>query len=35
MSSEVIVVLVLVALSIAGLIYLERHSRKNQDKTDE
>jgi hypothetical protein len=32
MSSEVIVVLVLVALSIVGLAYLEIHSRRNKRK---
>ena len=30
MKSEVIVVLVLVALAIVGLAYLEIHSRRNQ-----
>jgi hypothetical protein len=30
MSSEAIVVLVIVALAIAGLIYLERNSRRNR-----
>ncbi len=30
MNSEVIVVLVLVALAIAGLVFLERHSRRNK-----
>jgi hypothetical protein len=30
MSSEAIVVLVIVALAIAGLAYLEIHSRRNQ-----
>jgi hypothetical protein len=37
MSSEVIVVLVIVALAIAGLVYLERNSRRNKqnDKTGE
>jgi preprotein translocase subunit SecG len=30
MSSEIIVVVVLVALAIMGLIYLERHSRRNK-----
>jgi hypothetical protein len=33
MSSEIIVVLVLVAFAVAALVYLERHSRKN--KSDE
>lgn len=36
MSSEMIVVLVIVVLAIVGLIYLERNSRKNkrdEDKT--
>jgi hypothetical protein len=39
MSSEVIVVLVIVALAIAGLAYLEIHSRRNkrneEGKTEE
>jgi hypothetical protein len=39
MSSEVIVVLVTVALAIAGLAYLEIHSRRNKQteegKTEE
>lgn len=30
MSSGTIVVLVIVALAIAGLVYLEMHSRKNK-----
>jgi hypothetical protein len=30
MSSQVIVVLVIVALAIAGLVYLEVHSRRNK-----
>ena len=30
MSSETIVVLVIVALAIAGLVYLEMHSRRNK-----
>jgi type II secretory pathway pseudopilin PulG len=30
MSSEIIVVLVLVGLAVAGLGYLEMHSRRNQ-----
>ena len=30
MSSEIIVVLVLVALAIIGIVYLELHSRRNQ-----
>jgi hypothetical protein len=32
MSSEMIVVLVLVALAILGLLYLEMHSRRNRPK---
>jgi type II secretory pathway pseudopilin PulG len=32
MSSEIIVVLVIIALAIAGLIYLEMHSRRNKQK---
>ena len=39
MSSEAIVVLVIVALAIAGLTYLEIHSRRNkrneEQKSDE
>ncbi len=34
MSSEVIVVLVIVALAIAGLVYLETHSRRNKKKEE-
>ena len=30
MSSEIIVVLVLVALAVVGLVYLEMHSRGNK-----
>jgi len=30
MSSEAIVVLVIVALALAGLVYLEMHSRRNK-----
>ncbi|HYJ45424.1 MAG TPA: hypothetical protein VEV81_02345 [Pyrinomonadaceae bacterium] len=29
MSSEIIVILVLVALAVIGLVYLEMHSRRN------
>lgn len=32
MSSEVIVVLVLVALAALGLVYLERNSRRNKEE---
>ena len=35
MSSEVIVVLVIVVLAIAGLVYLERHSRRNAKRDEE
>jgi hypothetical protein len=35
MSSEAIVVLVIVALAIAGLAYLEIHSRRNQQNEKE
>lgn len=35
MSSEIIVVLVLVALAIAGLVYLEMHSRRNEKHEEE
>jgi flagellar basal body-associated protein FliL len=35
MSSEAIVVLVIVALAIAGLVYLEMHSRKNKRNEEE
>jgi hypothetical protein len=31
MSSEIIVVLVLVALAVIGLVYLEMNSRRNSD----
>ncbi len=34
MSSEAIVVLVIVALAIAGLVYLETHSRRNKQKEE-
>ena len=34
MSSEGIVILVIVALAVAGLVYLERNSRRNS-KDDE
>ena len=34
MSSEVIVVLVIVALAIAGLVCLEMHSRRNKQSED-
>jgi len=32
MSSELIVVVILVALAVVGLVLLERHSRKNKEK---
>jgi hypothetical protein len=35
MKSEFVVVIVLVVLAIAGLIILERHSRKNRQNSDE
>lgn len=35
MSSEIIVVLVLVALAVGFLIWLETHSRRNKGKADE
>lgn len=35
MSSATIVVLVIVALAIAGLVYLEMHSRKNKRAEEE
>jgi len=35
MSSEAIVVLLIVAFAIAGLFYLERNSRKNRKDSDE
>ena len=35
MSSEIIVVLVIVALSIVGLVYLEMHSRSNKKKQED
>jgi hypothetical protein len=34
MSSEAIVVLVILALAIAGLVYLEMHSRRNERKEE-
>jgi hypothetical protein len=34
MSSEAIVVLVIVALAIAGLVYLEMHSRRNKQEEE-
>ena len=35
MSSEIIVVLVIVVLAIAGLVYLEMHSRRNKQSGEE
>jgi flagellar basal body-associated protein FliL len=35
MSSQVIVILVLVALAAVGLVWLEMHSRRNKGKTEE
>ena len=37
MSSEIIVVLVIVVLAIGGIVYLERHSRRDKEvkKSDE
>jgi hypothetical protein len=35
MSSETIVVLVIVALAIVGLAYLEIHSRRNKQKEEQ
>jgi hypothetical protein len=35
MGSEAIVVLVILALAIAGLVYLEMHSRRNKQKEEE
>ena len=34
MTSEAIVVLVIVALAIAGLVYLEMHSRRNKQEDE-
>ena len=34
MSSEAIVVLVILALAIAGLVYLEMHSRRNKQNEE-
>jgi len=31
MSSEIIVVVVIVALAIGGVVYLERHSRRDKE----
>jgi flagellar basal body-associated protein FliL len=35
MSSQIIVVLVIVVLAIAGLVYLEMHSRRNKQSKEE
>ena len=35
MSSEAIVILVIVALAVAGLVYLERNSRRNSKDSEE
>jgi len=35
MSSEAIVILVIVVFAVAGLFYLERNSRKNSGNSDE
>jgi hypothetical protein len=35
MSSEAIVILVIIAFAIAGLFYLERNSRKNSGNSGE
>jgi hypothetical protein len=35
MSSEAIVVLVIIAFAIAGLVYLERNSRRNKKDSEE
>jgi len=35
MSSEAIVVLVIVAFAVVGMFYLERNSRKNRNDNDE
>ena len=35
MSSEAIVVLVIIAFAVVGLFYLERNSRKNRNDNDE
>lgn len=32
MSSEIVVVLVMVVLAVGGLVYLERHSRRNKQR---
>jgi len=34
MSSEIIVVLVIVVLAVAGLVYLEMHSRRNRQSKE-
>jgi len=34
MSSEIVVVVVLVALAIIGIVYLEMHSRRNSSKEE-
>jgi positive regulator of sigma E activity len=35
MSSEIIVILTLVALAVIGLVYLELHSRRNGQREDQ
>jgi positive regulator of sigma E activity len=35
MSSEIIVILTLVALAVIGLVYLELHSRRNRQREDQ
>lgn len=35
MSSEVIVILIMVAIAIVGLFYLEMHSRRNKRRAEE
>jgi flagellar basal body-associated protein FliL len=35
MSSEIIVVLVLIALAVGGLVYMEIHSRRNVRSEDQ
>ena len=35
MSSEIIVVLIMVALAVVGLVYLERHSRRNKQSDEQ
>lgn len=35
MKSEIIVILVMVALAVGGLVYLEMHSRRNKQREEQ